>query len=195
MQTLSLTYRSDYGHLYEAAAILYRKRFTRGQNLWAQVVMFGSIFGGSLLAAAISIGLNIWNRAIPMVPVMIALLVVLLVVYAKVLIPWQRRASIAAIEAVSPATQINFTADAEGLRWQDEHIDFALRWSGVEALYVTSGALAFMSGAIALVLPLAALESEAQRRELVALCLASMPEAAAHKSRDDKALRQLLEAR
>ncbi len=194
MQTIRLTYRSDYRHLYDAAAMLYRKRFSRAQNLGARVVIFGSMFGGGLLAAATGIGLNIWNRDIPVVPVMIAMLVLLFIVYAKVLIPWQRRMSIAAIEAVSPATQMNFTADDDGLRWQDEHIDFALRWSGVEALYLTSGAIAFMSGAIALVLPLDALQSDAARRDLIEICLARMPPEAARNSRDDKGIKQLMAA-
>ncbi|GEM_PF-1877449 len=192
MQALSLTYQSDYRHLYEAASMLYRKRFSRAQNLRAQVVIFGSMLGGGLLAAATGIGFNIWNPSIPVVPVIIFALALLGLFYGKVLVPWQRRTSIAAIEAAHPSSLLTFTADKEGLRWRDEQIDFSLRWSGVELVYVTPGALAFMSGAIALVLPFNAFSSDAERAAFLALCLTYMPDEAAAKSRSDKAVQALL---
>ncbi|OAM82296.1 YcxB family protein [Devosia elaeis] len=192
MPDLRLTYRPDYRHVYDAAAVLHHQRFSRAQNRRARLVIFGSMFGGGMLAAAIGIGLNIWNPAIPALPVILALLFLVALFHAGVIAPWQRRMSIAAIEAASPTTPMDFVADDQGLHWRGAHMDFTLGWSGVEAVFLTPGALAFMHGALALVLPLDAFESDAQRRELVELCLARMPEAAARKSRDDKKLRQLL---
>lgn len=164
MQAISLIYRPDYADLFEASALVGRRRYTRGQHLRASLVLFGSMIAGGVLAVALGVGLNLWNRAIPVVPVTLAVFLLVALLYGKVLLPWQRRLLVTALAAASPTNDLTFTADHTGMRWRDDRFDIAVTWSGIEAVYATANSFAFMVGAIATVVPYAPFQTKRQSR-------------------------------
>ncbi|RYE38848.1 MAG: hypothetical protein EOP21_11535 [Hyphomicrobiales bacterium] len=87
---------------------------------------------------------------------------------------------------------MEFSSDDTGLRWMDADIDFQLNWSGVEAVYCTSKAFAFMSGAVALVLPFSAFPDRTAMRSFLEDALARISAEAAETSRKDKNIKALL---
>jgi len=188
-----LTYTPDFRHLFEAGAVLARRRYTAAQRLRITLVLFVSMLGGGLLAAVGGTLLHLY--VLPEVPkwvLMIALLVLVFAFYWKVLLPWQYRSSADFVNAASPRGPMRFLADEEGLRWQDADIDFHLRWRGVEAIYATPSSLSFMSGVIGLVLPLSAFPDDTSRQSFLADALNRIPPEAAAKSRADVSLVKLL---
>lgn len=188
----TLTYAVDLNHLFEASAVMAGRRYPASHR-WK---LFGVILGvmglGGAVAAIAGIAVNRWLPVVNPWAVTILLLGVLATFYAKVMTPWSiRQAAKSISDGRSPGTMA-FSSDDDGMRWIDADIDFALRWSGVEAIYCTPKAFAFMSGAIALVLPFAAFADQAGMRAFLEEALTRISPEAAEASRKDKTVVSLL---
>lgn len=193
MQPITLNYVPDYRDIFDASAVLARHRYSAAQRGRISAIVFGAMLLGGLFAAVGGIMLE--RYLFPGVPgwmFMVLLLLGVAIVYAKVLVPWQLRESANLINAARPGSLMAFTASDDGLRWTDADVDFLLRWSGVEAIYATQKSLSFMSGAIALVLPLSAFATAEERQALLETALSRIPADAAARSRADRALRTML---
>lgn len=193
MQPVRLTYQVDFEHLFKASAAVGRHRYTRSYRARANLVLYGVMIIGGVGSAVGGIVLH--NTVLPQVPdyMLIFLLFILVgIFYSKVMIPWLYRYSARYVNAVHAHAPMQFTADDTGLRWQDEDIDFLLRWNGVEGVFATKESLSFLSGIIALVLPLDAFPDAATRKAFITEVLGNISPEAAEKSRADKALMALL---
>ncbi|MET3927555.1 YcxB family protein [Devosia sp. 2618] len=191
---VELRYVPDFNDLMAASTHLRTRRYPAGARVKFSAIAFSLVAVGAALAVLADIALR---RAVPAVPNwigMVAVLALTALLYAKILQPWMLRQSAAIIQTARKAGPMQFTSGAEGMRWADGDIDFQLRWSGVEAIYGTTTALAFMSGAIALVLPYSAFSTTEARRDFVEYALSAIPADAARVSRADKSLQALLAA-
>ncbi|WEK04104.1 MAG: YcxB family protein [Candidatus Devosia phytovorans] len=190
----SLTYAVDFNDLFEASAVMSNRRYPLPHRLKLFGVIVGIMIVGGLLSAA---GGIVVNRLVPDIsgwPVTIVLLSILVTFYAKVLSPWSIRQAAGVIKGMRPPGPMQFSTDETGMRWVDADIDFRLNWSGVEAIYCTSRAFAFMSGAIALVLPLAAFPDHEARKRFLEQALEKISPEAAEVSRKDRSLQAMLAA-
>jgi len=193
MQPFSLTYQVDFEHLFKASAAVGRHRYTRAYRARANLVLYGVMIVGGVGSAVGGIVLH--NTLLPQVPdyVLIFLLFILVgLFYSKVMIPWLYRYSAKYVNAARPRAPMHFTADETGLRWQDDDMDFLLHWNGIEGVFATKESLSFLSGIIALVLPLDAFPDSATRKAFISEVLDNIAPEAAEKSRADKALIALL---
>lgn len=191
--TTQLTYVPNFNHLFAASQGVARRRYSAGQRLWVNLVVYGFIALASGIAGFGGVMLH--STLLPDVPAPVPVLVLfaaVATVYGVFVRPWQLRRSAAFVAAARPPKPLRFTADDTGLRWQDEDIDFALRWSGVESMFATGEALCFLSGLIALVLPLSAFPDDAARRAFLADALTRLPPAIATIARSDRSIAALL---
>lgn len=191
---MQLTYEPDFAQLFEASAVLAQRRYSLAQKATVNLVLFGTMVIGGMLAAVGGTVIRI--LLLPDVPdwlITIGLFGLLALFYWRVLRPWHFRRSAAYINASRKSGgPMHFSADETGLRWTDSDIDFRLNWSGIEAVYATRSSLCFMSGIIGLVLPLNAFQSADQGRAFLADVLARIGPEAAARSRADKSLAALL---
>lgn len=188
----SLTYAVDFNDLFEASAVMASRRYPVGHRLKLFVVVLGVMMVGGLLSAAAGIAVSRMVPGLSPWPITIILLGMLATFYAMVLSPWTIRQAAEAISGARPPGPMQFSSDETGMRWIDADIDFRLNWSGVEAVYCTSKAFAFMSGAVALVLPFSAFANDGERRSFLLDALERIPPEAAERSRKDKSLQAVL---
>ena len=191
---LSLTYAVDFNDLFAASAVMAGRRYPASHRWKLFGVILGVMCLGGFLAAGAGTAVSHLVPGLSPWPVMILLLGVLATFYAKVMTPWSIRQSAKVISGARPPGEMTFSSDDAGMRWVDRDIDFKLAWSGVEAIYCTPGALAFMSGAIALVLPFAAFSDRAAIRSFLEDALERVPRDAREASRKDKSIVALLSA-
>lgn len=191
---MQLTYTPDFAQLFEANAVLAQRRYSFGQKATVNLILFGSMLVGGMLAAVGGTLIHIF--LLPDVPewiITIALFALVALFYWRVLRPWQFNRSAAYVNATrKDGGPMHFSADETGMRWSDTDIDFRLNWSGVEAVYATKTSLCFMSGVIGLVLPLDAFDSTEAARVFINDVLTRIAPEAAARSRADKSLNALL---
>ncbi|KQN78137.1 hypothetical protein [Devosia sp. Leaf64] len=193
MQPFSLTYQVDFEDLFKASVVVARHRYPKAYRVRANAILYGTmVIGGALSAAG---GIVLHNTVLPQVPDYVLIFVLFILVgifYSKVMIPWLYRYSAKYVNAAHPRSPMQFTADDVGLRWKDDDIDFFLRWGGIEGVFATPESLSFLSGIIALVLPLDAFPDPATRKAFLTEVLDHITPEAAAKSRADKKLMALL---
>lgn len=189
---LDFTYQVDFNDLFSASALLARRRYPASHRLRLNLIVAMTMVLGGTFSAIAGVLVHMLVPAVPGWTATVALLVLIWLSYAKVLVPWITRQSAQVINAAYHASQMHFSSDTEGLRWQDADIDFLLRWNGIEAIFRTPSALAFMSGVIALVLPLSAFPDQETLRGFLEQALERMPPQAAELSRKDPSLQALL---
>lgn len=189
---LDFTYQVDFNDLFSASALLTSRRYPAGHRLRLNLIIVVTMVLGGIFSATAGVVAHMLMPAVPGWTATVALLVLIWLFYAKVLVPWITRQSAKMINAAYHTGQMHFSSDAEGLRWQDADIDFLLRWNGIEAIFRTPTALAFMSGVIALVLPLSAFPDQETLRRFLEQALEKMPPQAAELSRKDPSLQALL---
>jgi hypothetical protein len=189
---LDFTYQVDFNDLFSASALLASRRYPAGHRLRLNLIIVGVMVLGGIFSATAGVVVQMLMPAVPGWAATVALLVLIWLFYAKMLVPWITRQSARMINAAYHAGQMHFSSDAEGLRWQDVNIDFLLRWNGIEAIFRTPTTLAFMSGVIALVLPLSAFPDQETLRRFLEQALERMPPQAAELSRKDPSLQALL---
>lgn len=191
---MQLTYTPDFAQLFEANAALAQRRYSFAQKATVNLILFGSMLAGGMLAAVGGTLIHIF--LLPDVPewiITIALFAIVALFYWRVLRPWQFNRSAAYVNATrKDGGPMHFSADETGMRWSDIDIDFRLNWSGVEAVYATKTSLCFMSGVIGLVLPLDAFDNAEASRVFINDVLARIAPEAAARSRADKSLNALL---
>ena len=191
---MNLTYTPDFAQLFEANAVLAQRRYSFAQKATVNLILFGSMVIGGMLAAVG--GTLIHMYLLPDVPdwiITIALFAVVALFYWRVLRPWQFNRSAAYVNATrKDGGPMHFSVNETGMRWSDRDIDFRVNWSGVEAVYATKNSLCFMSGVIGLVLPLDAFGSAEEGRAFIHDALARIEPEAAARSRADKSLSALL---
>ena len=193
MLTTTLAYVPDYRHLFVANAVIAQRRYSLRQRLTVTVILFAAIILGGVFA--VIGGVVIHLLLVPQVPGWVFttfLFGLVFLLYATVLVPWQRRRSADFVNQARPHNTMHFTASDDGIRWQDQDIDFKLHWSGVEAIFATDSSITFMSGLIGLVLPRSAFPDQAAQKTFLADALSRIPAEAATKSRADKSLAQFL---
>lgn len=189
---MDFTYQVDFNDLFSASALLARRRYPASHRLRLNLIIVVTMVLGGIFSATAGVVAHMLMPAVPGWTATVALLVLIWLFYAKVLVPWITRQSAKMINAAYHTGQMHFSSDAEGLRWQDADIDFLLRWNGIEAIFRTPTALAFMSGVIALVLPLSAFPDHKTLKRFLEQALEKMPPQAAELSRKDPSLQALL---
>ena len=192
---INLTYRVDINDLFEASMSLRTRRYRAADRLKLNVVVFGTMVVGGLLAALGGFASSAIVDGLSPFPVALILLSLLAIFYARVVSPWTLRQSAQMIGQARVPGPMQFSSDETGMRWVDKDIDFHLNWSGVEAIYCTSTAMAFMSGATALVLPFSAFPDGKERRAFLLMALERIPVEAAETSRRDRSVVAALTAK
>ncbi|MBN9331927.1 hypothetical protein, partial [Devosia sp.] len=127
-QTTKLTYDPDFAHLFGACAVLAQRRYSLKQKATVNLVLFGTMLVGGMLAAAG--GTIVHILLLPDVPdwlITIGLFGLVALSYWRVLRPWHFRRSAAYINASRKnGGPMHFSADEMGLRWTDTEVDFRL---------------------------------------------------------------------
>jgi len=193
MTLLNLTYVPDFEHLFRASADLSRHIYPKSYRVRVKLITYGSMLVGGVLAAAA--GISFQHFVLPQMdafPLILCFLLLLFAFYAKVVIPWLTRGASTYLNGTRDRLPMHFTADEAGIRWQDDDIDFFVRWNGIEGVYATPQSLSFHSGVIALVLPLEAFPDATARKAFLGEVLGRITPEAATKSRADKRLVDLL---
>ncbi|HEY4199496.1 MAG TPA: YcxB family protein [Devosiaceae bacterium] len=192
MDRIEFSFDPDYRALLDTSIASQRRRYPAALRWRVSAASIGFMLAGGAVAGFGGVMLSHLVPGLNFLVPMAVLFAIVVFVYQKLVRPWALRASALGITARRPPKPLTFAADADGLRWTDADTDFHLRWSAVERVFATAENLAFMTGALVFVVPLASLGSPQGQRDFLDLVLGRIPASAATLSRADKSLAALL---
>ncbi len=191
-------YTPDYNEMFAVQRASRRYHFTSGQrsSLWLLFLPYAALIAGTVyFDTAISAALRPYVGRTVAHWVPLGLFVVSLAIYVWLL--YSRimpRTSARWLEARKPLLPTDFRADDSGLHWQSSEYRSWIKWTAIERVFVTPGAVCFLYGGASLYLPRRLFKDEAQIKIFVERVLASLSPAARELSVSDAAVRSLLRA-